>query len=241
MTLPVQADPSIEVDTGKRAARPSDATLQVRGVSKRFPRAPLPVLDRVDLSLAPGDAVLIGGRNGAGKTTLLRMLSGLLAPDEGAVELNGLSPERNRRAYQSRIGFLSAGTSGLYARLTVRQHLAYWSRLAFIPRPNRHAIIEASLDDFDLRGLAARRVDRMSMGQRQRVRIAMTFLHAPALVLLDEPASSLDTEGTALLRRAAIRTVAGGGALVCCSPQDDTAGIRFDRVYHVRDGHLVPM
>jgi ABC-2 type transport system ATP-binding protein len=213
--------------------------LDMTSVSKRFPKLEAPVLKDVDLRLAAGEAVLVSGRNGAGKTTLLRIASGLITPDTGTVHLDGLSPERNRRAFQQALGFLPAGTSGLYARLTVREHLDYWARLAFVPRHRRGALIDRSLEEFALSDLEDRRVDRMSTGQRQRVRIAMAFLHQPKLILLDEPAASLDSDGREQLRAATGAARSRGAAVLACSPSGDRFGCDFARIFEVRDGALV--
>ncbi len=216
------------------------AALQLSAVSKRYRRLGQAVLDQVDLRVEPGETLAITGRNGAGKTTLLRIACGLITPDSGSVCAFGLSPERQRREYQMHVGFLSAGNSGLYARLTVRQHLAFWSRLAFIPRDAREARIAAALTDLGLEDLAGRRVDRMSMGQRQRVRIAMAFMHDPRLVMLDEPSNSLDDEGAMRLVDAVRRAVARGGAVVVCTPNEVPGGIEYDRQLAICDGVLVP-
>ncbi len=210
------------------------------GVTKRWPSAEAPVLDNVDLQVTPGSAVRIGGQNGAGKTTLLRIACGLITPEHGQVSVRGLDPKRDRRAFQAAIGFLSAGNSGLYARLTVRQHLDYWARLAFLPKDTSVATIDAALTTFALEELRARRVDRLSMGQRQRLRLAVSFLHRPDLVLLDEPDNSLDDEGVALLRRAVTTLTASGGAAVICSPLEAAAGLDYDQSFTVLDGRLVP-
>ena len=89
------------------------------------------VLRDVDLELAPGSAMYISGRNGAGKTTLLRVVTGILAPDSGAVVIDGIRIFESWREYHRRIGFVAAGDRGLYARLSVRGHLEHAAALAF--------------------------------------------------------------------------------------------------------------
>src|ERR1700744_250305 len=78
------------------------------------------VLRDVTFAAEPGTLVHIGGKNGAGKTTLLRVMAGILTPNEGEVLIGALSAERGWREFHRRVGFLSAGDRGLYARLTVR-------------------------------------------------------------------------------------------------------------------------
>ena len=111
----------------------AEPILVARGIAKRWGKRP-PVLDSVDLELHPGVVVGLVGQNGAGKTTLLRVMAGLIDADSGDVRLEGLSPKKDRREYQKRIGFASAGQGGLYARLSVRNHLDYWARLALLRR-----------------------------------------------------------------------------------------------------------
>lgn len=212
--------------------------LEVRAVSKRWRGKPRPVLDDVHLAVAHGTAILLTGANGVGKTTLLRLAGGVIAPDRGIVTLQGLSPERSRREFSRRIAFLSAGGSGLYARLSVGRHLDLAARLALLGPGDRVAAIERAIDAFDLKPLAGDRVDRLSMGQRQRVRVAIAFLHDPQLALLDEPSTSLDDDGVGLLHSALSKLLARGGAAIWCEPSRDRAGFAFDRQLTLRDGSL---
>jgi ABC-2 type transport system ATP-binding protein len=212
--------------------------LHLSGVSKHWRHKPCPVLDNVDLSVAERTAVLLTGRNGAGKTTLLRVASGLIAPDRGTVTVQGLSPELDRREFHRRITLISAGGGGLYARLSVRSHLDLAGRLALLTRTERTAATERGLDAFDLRGLAADRVDRLSMGQRQRVRVAMAFVHEPELALLDEPSTSLDDRGVGLLHAALSRMLSRGGAAIWCEPSGSRPGFAYDRHLVLEDGGL---
>lgn len=213
--------------------------LSVRGVTKQWDPTGDPVLDDVDLTAPRGGVVFVGGQNGVGKTTLLRIICGLIAPEAGTIAMAGLDPRRDRRAYQAALGFLSAGNSGLYARLTVGQHMDYWSRLAFMTGAPRLEAIRSTQTAFALDELADRRVDRLSMGQRQRLRLAVTFLHSPQLVLLDEPLNSLDDEGAAVLGSALGALGGRGGAAIVCSPSEQTVGdVRFDRSYTLIGGRL---
>lgn len=212
--------------------------LALEAVTKRWRQSPAPVLDAVTLRLAAGTATWLGGANGVGKTTLLRIAAGLIAADRGEVRLDCLHPERHRREYARRCGLLSAGDRGLYARFDARQHLDYWARLCLLPRDERRVAVERSLDAFGLAEFARRRVDRLSLGQRQRLRLAITFLHRPRLVLLDEPLTSLDDDGVARTTAAVQETVASGGAVLWVSPPADREAARFHRRLWLRAGHL---
>ena len=86
--------------------------------------------------------------------------------------------------------------------------------------------------------LADRRVDRLSLGQRQRVRLAGTFLHSPAVAMLDEPHTSLDPAGLEVLSSACDDMLSRGGSVIWCSPTPDEAKLRFDRGLVLEGGRL---
>jgi ABC-2 type transport system ATP-binding protein len=233
-----------QLQQAESAAEPTresghEPLLVARGISKRWDSKKAPVLDGVDLELRPGLVIGLVGRNGAGKTTLLRIVAGLIGADRGDVRLDGFSPSSGRREYQKRIGFASAGQGGLYARLSVKNHLDYWARLALLRAHERPIAVGKMLARFDLIELAGSRVDRLSMGQRQRVRLAMAFLHEPKLVLLDEPRNSLDETGLASLRRALSDLTAGGGAAVWCAPTIEGHPAESELTYELDDGKLM--
>jgi ABC-2 type transport system ATP-binding protein len=215
------------------------AILRASGVTKRWGRGQAPILDGVDLELQRGALIGLQGANGAGKTTLLRILAGLFLPDSGTVSLDGLDPVRQRRAYQRRLGFVAAGQGALYARMTVKGHLEYWAQIALLPPGDRTTAVDLALGQFDLLPLAGNRVDRLSTGQRQRVRLAMGFLHGPDVVLLDEPGNSLDEAGLDRLH-AAIDDLRGNGKTVLwCGPSVRDLGLEFDALHELVDGRLV--
>jgi ABC-2 type transport system ATP-binding protein len=212
--------------------------LEVYDVSKRWAKDRPRVLDEVNLTVEQGSLVWIGGQNGVGKTTLLRVVSGLIGADSGEVRAFGLHPTRDRRQYQRRVAFLSAGNVGVYARLTVRGQMDIWARIAFVPRDRRAQLVDAVMTQFHLHELGDQRSDRLSMGQRQRLRIAMTFIGEPDLVLLDEPRTSLDIEGGDMLSTAIKGLAARGGAAIWVSPLGDPLPIEFDDNYVIENGKL---
>ena len=220
------------------ALPPSAHVLAVQSVTKRWPRQTRAVLDEISFELRPAELGWLTGVNGAGKTTLLRIIAGLLTPDAGRVDVCGLGPNSGRREYQRAIGLLSAGSSGLYARLTVRQHLDYWTRLALVTPSARRERVDECIERFTLSQLAGRRTDRMSMGQRQRLRIAMAFVHRPRMVLLDEPTTSLDDDGCTVLLGAIDEHRRAGGAVLWCSPAREHVGTSVDRTFRLADGEL---
>jgi ABC-type multidrug transport system ATPase subunit len=224
--------------SGVQRAAGSAPLLLLDGIVKSWDPDRAPVLDGVGLTVDNGSIHLITGRNGVGKTTLLRIAAGLLSADRGTVRLRGLDPEHDRREFQKRLGFVAAGNSGLYARLNVRQHLDFWSRLALMPRALRTAAVTQVLDTFELTPLCESRVDRLSMGQRQRLRVALAFLHDPTLVLLDEPTTSLDTDGVGLLERALAEVKRRGGGAVVCAPSGEALHLSVDREHTIVEGRL---
>jgi ABC-type multidrug transport system ATPase subunit len=216
----------------------SGATLALEGITKHWGK--LAILDDAALTLPPGQLAWLGGPNGVGKTTLLRIATGLIRADTGRVSLDDLDPFRHRRAFRQRMGFLSAGDRGLYARLSVTHNLDFWARLSLVPRGKRPGAMAAALELFDLADIADRRVDRLSMGQRQRVRLAMTFLPDPEVVLLDEPHTSLDEHGIDLMRQALERVTAAGGCALVCSPSVEVSQLSYDATYLIEDRRVRP-
>ncbi len=165
-----------------------------------------------------GKLALVEGPNGCGKTTLMRILAGMLEAEAGTVRLCGLDHDAHPTEYRRRLGVASAGNVGLYARLGVRAHLEFFACIAFVAARERAQHIEAAMASFALHEFGRQRVDRLSMGQRQRVRLAAAFLHGAPLVLLDEPSTSLDERGTALLADAISAHLAADRSVVWFGP-----------------------
>jgi ABC-2 type transport system ATP-binding protein len=210
----------------------------LEGIVQRWPGARRPLLQGADLTLGRGTVARLTGRNGAGKTTLLRIAAGLLEADSGRVDVFGLDPFRDRRDYQRLTSYVPAGSAGLYARLTPRQHLEFETRLSLIPSTRRQSAIDRELRRFELLPVASRRVDRLSMGQRQRVRLALALVRDPRVILLDEPLNSMDEDGIALLTSAIERVASDGGAVLWCSPHEDQLKVDLDQTLVLEHGRV---
>ena len=223
---------------GTEARVPDEGLLHLRSIEKRW--GPLDVLRSIDLRLEGGHLLRVKGANGAGKTTLLRIAAGLIRPDGGGVTLRGLDPEHDRRAYLSRLGFVSAGDRGLYPRLSVRRHLLLCADLGLLGADERRAAAERTIEAFAMGAFADRVAQRLSLGQRQRAKLAMAFLHEPDVVLLDEPANSLDDDGIALLAANLEALRARGGAALWCAPSATDPPLPFDERLVLRGGGLEP-
>jgi ABC-2 type transport system ATP-binding protein len=233
------AGPAIAASPQTRS--PGDLqALSLEGIVQRWPTARQNLLSDLDLALAPGSVTRLTGRNGAGKTTVLRIAAGLIRPASGRVSGFGADPFDDRRRYQELVGYLPAGSVGLYARLSPRQHLDFVARLALLPSAVRRAAVDRELVRFGLVEIGSRRVDRLSMGQRQRVRLALAMVSGPRIVLLDEPLSSLDDDGVALLRAVLEQTVADDGAVMWCSPHEDDLGLSLDQSLVLERGRVWP-
>ncbi len=185
------------------------ALLEARGLRRSF--GGLRVLRGVDLTVHPGEAVVVAGPNGAGKTTLLRLLAGLMRPDAGEVRVLGRAVRGDGQAGRRAIGFVSH-QSLLYDDLTLAQNFAFAARLYGIPMPAH--VARAALDAAGLAARADESPRRLSRGLAQRAAIARALLHQPRLLLLDEPFTALDAAAAERLRAELAERLASGLGIV---------------------------
>jgi thiamine transport system ATP-binding protein len=164
--------------------------LDVDGLVMRFgDRA---VLDHVSLHVADGETVAVLGPSGAGKSTMLRAIAGLLRPDAGTVRLDGVDITE-RPAHLRNIGLMFQDEQ-LFPHLDVSANIAFGPRMHRWPASEVAARVDELLALVGLPDLAARRVDRLSGGEKKRVALARALAPRPAVLLLDEPLTGLDRE-----------------------------------------------
>jgi ABC-2 type transport system ATP-binding protein len=184
--------------------------LATHGLMKRYGRQV--ALAGLDISVPRGTVYGFLGPNGAGKTTTMRLLTGLLRPDAGSIELLGEPYVRSDRGRLFRIGSLIE-TPSFYPHLSARDNLLVFAATGRSVPSSR---VDELLDLVGLRERARDRVSSYSMGMKQRLGIAVALLNDPELLLLDEPANGLDPAGIVALRDT-LRTLASNGKTVFIS------------------------
>lgn len=187
--------------------------LELAGVHRRL--GGREVVRGLDLVVQPGEVMGLLGVNGAGKSTTLRLAAGLLAPDRGSVRIAGHALAREPGPARRALGYLP-DLPPLHDELDAGEYLAFCARLHGVPRARVPAAVARALELCDLGALRRRTLARLSRGQRQRVGLAQAIVHAPALVLLDEPASGLDPVQAVRLR-GLVRRLGGEGTAVLLS------------------------
>ncbi|HEV8444568.1 MAG TPA: ABC transporter ATP-binding protein [Steroidobacteraceae bacterium] len=168
----------------------SGEAISARGLTRRF--GAKTAVDHIDLDIPAGRIYGFLGPNGSGKSTTLRMLCGLLMPSDGHAEVFGLSVVKDAEAIRRRLGYMPQRFS-LWDDLTTVENLEFIGRLYGLGA-DLQPRIEAQLKTYWLGDLRKQRAGSMSGGQRQRLALAAATLHAPELLLLDEPTSAVDPQ-----------------------------------------------
>ncbi len=188
-------------------------TLLLSAVARSF--GDVAAVRDVSLRVPAGTTFGLLGPNGAGKTTTMRMILGLLIPDRGTVTWDGATIDLRVRR---RFGYLPE-ERGLYGKLKVREHIAYFGRLHGIVPPNDERRADAWIDRLALREHANRRCAELSKGNQQKVQVACAALHEPELLVLDEPFSGLDPVNAETLFHALRELRDAGTTLILSSHQ----------------------
>jgi heme ABC exporter ATP-binding subunit CcmA len=169
--------------------------IEIQGLAKYFGR--FSALRNLNLTVGRGEFIALFGRNGAGKTTLLRIVAGLSRPSSGVVHILAPDP-RPPHAARGSMGYLSHNTA-LYSDLTALENLRFYAQLLGLPHED--SVLQSEIARVGLAGREREPVRNYSRGMQQRLAIARAFLHDPSILLLDEPFTGLDQDGTEFLKR----------------------------------------
>jgi ABC-2 type transport system ATP-binding protein len=189
----------------------------------------------ITLEVRPGEVFGLLGRNGAGKTTALRILTGLLAPDGGVVEIDGIDVLRQPLEARRRIAFVPDGAP-LYSNLSPWQHLELVGRLHALPSATVRTEGERLLAALDLAERGNDPVGQFSRGMRQKTALALAILPKPKLLVLDEPLNGLDAPTTAMFKEALRLWANRGGAVIYTSHLLDVVERVCDRMALIEGG-----
>ncbi len=210
--------------------------IEARNLRKHF--GPVTAVQDVSFKAADGTVTGLLGPNGAGKTTSLRMIYGLVRPDSGTIRVDGLDVVADPIAAQSRLGVLP-DQSGLYQRLTPREHIRYFANLQGIYGQELETRMQSWLDLLDLKAVADRRVGGFSHGERTKVAIARALIHNPQNVVLDEPTNGLDVSSTRTVRDVIRRMKAENKCVVFSSHVMQEVSALCDRIVVIAAGRVV--
>ncbi len=192
----------------------------------------------VSFNINAGEVLAFLGPNGAGKTTSIKMIAGLIQPDSGSVRIAGCDPQRNPQALRS-LGAVLEGSRNLYWRLTAQENLEYFGVLRGSSPKATHQEAMRLLDRFGLMHKRRTPVKALSRGMQQKLAIAVSLVHKPKLLLLDEPTLGLDVEASqnvkALVREVALE----GCAVLLTTHQLDLAEEISDRVAIIQNGKII--
>lgn len=210
------------------------SAIETDGLSKTYGR--VQAVDSVDLRVGRGEIYGFLGLNGAGKTTTIRALLGMIRPSAGTVRVLGQSVGPNGRGPWGQVGHMVEQPAA-YPELTVRENLEISRRLHGIPD---RTVTSSVIERLDLAHDADRRAGALSTGNRQRLGLARALLHAPELLILDEPANGLDPAGVVEIRELLARLVRENGVTVFMSSHILTEVDRLaTRIGIIHQGRLI--
>ncbi|MBB2677588.1 UNVERIFIED_ORG: ABC-2 type transport system ATP-binding protein [Rhizobium esperanzae] len=164
--------------------------VRIDAVTKCFGDAP-PALDAVSGTIVGGAITGLVGPDGAGKTTLIRLMTGLMLPDAGTVEVLGFDTRKNAAGIQAAIGYMPQ-RFGLYEDLSVQENLDLYADLRGLPKSERAGAFDELLTFTDLKRFTGRLAGKLSGGMKQKLGLACALLKKPRLLLLDEPGVGVD-------------------------------------------------
>lgn len=195
-------------------------------------------VDGVSFTAADGAVTGLLGPNGAGKTTALRMLYTLMQPDQGRILVDGHDAVADPQAARQRLGVLP-DLSGLYPRLTAREHIHYFGQLQGITGADLANRTEHLLHMLDMTAIADRRVAGFSHGERTKTALARAIVHNPKNVLLDEPTNGLDVMSTRAVRDIIRRLKAEGHTVLFSSHVMQEVSALCDTIVVIARGRIV--
>lgn len=208
-------------------------SLSAHEIHKRF--GPRPILRGASLALHSGEVSLLLGANGSGKTTFARILATALHADRGTLTLDNEPVARRLSAARRAIGFASHRPL-LYLGLTPLENLSFFGRLSGVSDARARALRQ--LDRFAMAPFAETPVERFSRGMLQRIALIRALLPEPRVLILDEPYTGLDEDGTRILNEVLSEGRSRGAATLVISHDPERVTSLKPRAYRMREGRV---
>ncbi len=210
--------------------------IEADGLSQRFGN--FTAVDRVSFRIERGEIFGFLGSNGCGKTTTMKMLTGLLPPTEGAAKLFGKTVDARDLDTRRQVGYMSQSFS-LYGELTVRENLDLHARLFHLPDDRRAPRIAELMQRFGLEPHADKAAADLPLGIRQRLSLAVAVVHAPKLLILDEPTSGVDPVARDEFWALLVELSRGQGVTIFISTHFMNEAERCDRISLMHAGKVL--
>lgn len=179
-------------------------------------------VDDISFAIEKGERVAFIGPNGAGKSTTIKMLVGILQPTSGEVAVCGLSPMTQRRQLAAKVGTLFGQRSQLMPNLSLVDGFELFGALYGLTKPTVKRRRKELMDRFALHDFSAQPVRKLSLGQRMRAEVAVSLLHKPEVVFLDEPTIGLDVIAKKTLRETLLEYNRDEGVTILLTSHDPT-------------------
>ncbi|MGV8984520.1 ABC transporter ATP-binding protein [Clostridium sp.] len=173
--------------------------INFKNLTKKYKGSEIVALDSFTLDVNDYEIICLLGPNGAGKTTLIKSLTGLVIPDNGEIYIDDEKINTEKNNYLKDIAVVLEGARNLYWRISVKSNFYYFGALKGISKKQIDANIKKYNDIFDINNLLNRRVNTLSLGQKQKVAILANILLTPKILILDEPSNGLDIEAKEIL------------------------------------------
>ncbi len=211
--------------------------INIEAVSKRYGSNTLAV-DRFSLDIKEGEIFGFLGPNGAGKTTLLKMMTGIIAPDEGRILMDGHDITTDALAAKQTFGFVPDDPN-IFLRLRGLEYLNFMADIYGVPATDRVDRIAKLTAEFSLDTVLGDRIQTYSHGMRQKIVLIGALLHDPSIWLLDEPMTGLDPKASFLLKNRMREHADGGKTVLFSTHVLDVAEKVCDRVAIIDRGRLL--
>lgn len=212
--------------------------LKISNLSKSYAKGTKKAVDSLNLEIKNGEIFGFIGPNGAGKTTTIKMITGILIPDEGEIEINGHSLKSDPIAAKMSMGYVP-DNHDIYEMLTGREYLSFMADMYDVPMLKRQERIEQFLKQFELDKAVDSQIKSYSHGMKQKLVITGALLHDPALWILDEPLVGLDPRSAMLLKEQMRAHCAAGNTVFFSTHVLEVAERLCDRIGIVDKGKLI--